>query len=155
MAFQSSRFIYGFLLAMTLLLSSMLSIGAEPNTDLVQFKDNWVKASYPGQTIGAAYLSMTSHQDLTLTHVSADITPAVEIHDMKMRDGIMRMRHMTTLALPKDTTVTLAPGGLHLMLFDLKAPLVAGQVVNFELCFADKAGKITIVPLRSVVKSPE
>lgn len=122
------------------------------NSALVTISEHWVRATHPGQSVGAAYMTMHSQQDLTLTHVSANITETVEIHDMKMEKGIMKMRHLDALPINASTPVTLAPGGLHLMLFDLNKPLTAGESINFELCFKDKKGEITIVPLRTTVK---
>jgi periplasmic copper chaperone A len=53
------------------------------------------------------------------------------------------MRSMEELPVPAGTPVTLAPGGLHLMLFELPTPFKASEQVKFRLCFKDKQGKIT------------
>ncbi len=127
-----------------------------PNDPLVEIQSHWVRPTLPGQKVGAAYMTLRGTQNLTLTHVKANITDAIEIHEMKIEEGIMKMRQLKSLALPKNKAVELAPGGMHLMLFNLKQPLQAGNKVTFELCFADSQGKITIVPLQTeVMSTPE
>jgi len=67
----------------------------------------------------------------------------VEIHSMNMDGGVMRMRRLDGVDLPSSGTVALAPGGLHMMLFGLKAPLRTGESFPLELRF-EKAGKILV-----------
>lgn len=136
-------------------MSLNINQAAAKEEPIVEISDHWVRASHPGQSVGAAYMTFKSESDLTLTHASASVTKAVEVHEMKMVNNIMKMRQLESLKLPKGTAVSLKPGGLHLMLFDLAEPLKAGETVNFELCFADKDGKITIVPLTSTVKAAD
>lgn len=128
---------------------------ASAEAPLVSIENHWVRATHPGQSVAAAYMTLTGQQNLTLTHASADVAEAVEVHDMKMEDGIMKMRHIESLPISKGKPTNLAPGGFHLMLFDLKEPLKAGTAVNFELCFADEKGEITIIPLTTKVKAQD
>lgn len=120
---------------------------------LVKISNHWVRASHPGQSVGAAYMTFESRKEVKLTHVTASMTKAVEVHEMKMVNDIMKMRQLESLTLHKGEAVTLKPGGLHLMLFDLTKPLEAGEKISFELCFEDKAGDITIIPLTTTVKA--
>lgn len=99
----------------------------------IKVNDAWVRASLPGQTMSAAYMTLVSPQDATLLRAESDATKSVELHSMSMQNGVMKMRMLDKIALPANKPVQLAPGGLHLMLFDLKQPLNAGQFVNFEL----------------------
>lgn len=142
-----------FLASLLLLIGLSLQTAATEETPLVKITDHWVRATHPGQSVGAAYMTFKSQEDVTLTHVSASVTKAVEVHEMKMVNNIMKMRQLPSLHLEKDQAVSLKPGGLHLMLFDLKSPLKPGEKISFELCFEDKAGKITIIPLETSVKS--
>lgn len=109
----------------------------------VTLSDAWVRASVPGQAVGAAYLTLQSSEEVTLVYVETERAGSVEMHSMTMQNGIMKMRSMEELHLPAGKVVKLAPGGLHLMLFELPAPFKAGEKVNFRLCFKDKHGKIT------------
>lgn len=109
----------------------------------VKLTDAWVRASNPGQSVGAAYVTLSSAQDVTLVYVETERAGSVEMHSMTMQNGIMKMRSMETLPVPAGKLVKLAPGGLHLMLFELPTPFKTGEQVKFRLCFKDKQGKIT------------
>ena len=108
----------------------------------VSISDAWVRASNPGQSVGAAYLTLRSSEDVTMVYVETERAGHTEIHSMSMQNGIMKMRHLEELAIPANQTVKLGPGGFHLMLFELDSPFKAGEQVKFRLCFKDKAGKI-------------
>jgi copper(I)-binding protein len=78
-----------------------------------------------------------------LLSASTAASGSVEIHSMNMDGGVMRMRRLDGVDLPSSGTAVLAPGGLHMMLFGLKAPLRAGESFPLELRF-EKAGKILV-----------
>ena len=105
------------------------------NKELVSIQNAWVRSTNAGQSVGAAYMTLTSPQDATLLAVESDVTKNVEIHSMSMQSGVMKMRMLETLPLTAGKPYTLAPGGFHLMLFDLKKPLNVGEPVNFVLHF--------------------
>jgi len=109
----------------------------------VEISDAWVRASAPGQSVGAAYMTLTSTQDSTLVFVETPVADAAEIHSMSMDNGVMKMRMLDELPLKANTPEKLSPGGFHLMLMDLQKPLKVGETVNVRLCFKDKTGKIT------------
>lgn len=104
----------------------------------VSIKDAWVRATNPGQEVGAAYMTFLSAKDTTLISIESDATKSVEIHNMSMENGVMKMRMMDTLALVANKPYKLSPGGFHLMLFDLKKPLNIGEPVSFTLTFKNK-----------------
>ena len=108
----------------------------------VKLTDAWVRASNPGQSVGAAYVTLSSADDVTLVYAETERAGTVEMHSMTMQNGIMKMRSMEELAVPAGKPVKLAPGGLHLMLFELATPFKLGEQVKFRLCFKDKQGKI-------------
>ena len=110
-------------------------------TEPLEVSDAWVRASAPGQEIGAAYMTLTSRSDMTLSKVDSPAAGSVEIHMMSMEDGIMRMRMVDTLPLKADEAVMLEPGGYHLMLFDLKQPLKPDTTNPFKLHLQDTQGK--------------
>jgi periplasmic copper chaperone A len=121
----------------------------------VAIMDSWVRANAPGQSVGAAYMTLLSAQDSTMVKVEADIAGTVEIHSMSMDDGVMKMRMLEELPLKAGQQEKLAPGGFHLMLFDLKKPLAVGENVNFTLSFKDAAGKITKQQVTLPIKDGE
>ncbi len=101
----------------------------------------WVRATAAGQSVGAAYLTLKSNQAVTLIAVQVNIAETVEIHSMNINNGVMKMRRLETLHLPKGKIVSLAPGGFHFMLFDLKKPLKVGENASFKLTFKAENGK--------------
>ena len=64
---------------------------------------------------------------MQLVGVSTPVAGAAEVHEMKMEGDVMRMRAVAKLDLPAGQTVELKPGGYHVMLMDLKQPLVRRQ----------------------------
>ena len=119
----------------------------------VNVSQSWVRASAPGQSVGAAYMTLQSPTDTNLVKVESNAAGSVEIHSMTMKNGVMQMRMMETLPLPAGKPAKLEPGGFHLMLFDLKKPLKAGEKVKFTLHFKDKAGKASVMQVSSPVKT--
>lgn len=119
----------------------------------VSISNAWVRASVPGQSVGAAYLTFRSPQHASLVYVETERAGTVEMHSMRMENGVMKMRQIEALSIPAGQTVALAPGGLHLMLFELSAPFKAGEQVKFRLCFKDMQGHISEQFLTMPVKA--
>lgn len=117
----------------------------------INITDNWVRATAEGQDVGAAYMTITSASDTSLVKVESSASDSIEIHSMSMENGIMKMRMLEQLDLKAKTPNKLAPGGFHLMLFDLKNPLKAGETVSFSLHFKNEAGKETLVTISSPI----
>lgn len=109
----------------------------------VNITEAWVRASNPGQSVGAAYMTLISQAPVTLVFAETERAGSVEMHSMTMEKGVMKMRSLEQLEIPARKAVKLAPGGLHLMLFDLSAPFKAGEQVKFRLCFKHSNGNIT------------
>ena len=143
-------------LLVLMLVSSPFSVSAaEPVTtqDTVKLTEAWVRTTNPGQAVGAAYMTLSSAQDVTLTKVESDLTDSVEIHSMSMQNGVMKMRMLDSLPLAAGKPYKLAPGGFHLMLFDLKKPLNVGEQVNFVLHFKSKNNTEFKQNIKVMVKS--
>ncbi|OIQ99364.1 hypothetical protein GALL_186010 [mine drainage metagenome] len=122
---------------------SMINIAnaATTGSEIVSIQGAWVRPTNPGQEVGAAYMTLTSSQNVTLVSVESDVTKSVEIHNMSMQNGVMKMRMLDSLPLSAGKPYKLAPGGFHLMLFDLKKPLAIGDQVNFVLNFKTTKNK--------------
>lgn len=131
----------------------LLLIACATNAE-VSISDAWVRENAPGQKVGAAYMTLKSPQKSKLVYVEAkSAAGSVEIHSMSMTNGIMKMRMLEALPLEPNQSVTLKPGSFHLMMFDLKQPLKAGDNIEFRLCFEDENGKITDQLITLPVKS--
>src|SRR5689334_2672549 len=106
----------------------------------------WSRATPGGAKIAGGFLTIENKGAAPdrLTAVSGDVAGKVEIHEMAMNNGVMTMRPLDKgLAIEPGKTVKLAPGGLHLMLMDLKTPLKQGDKVPLTLEF-EKAGKVAL-----------
>jgi copper(I)-binding protein len=106
----------------------------------------WTRATPGGAKIGGAYLTIENKGPVPdrLIGGSADVAARVELHEMATSNGEMKMRPLDKgLAIEPGKTVKLAPGGSHLMLFDLKSPLKQGEQVPVTLEF-EKAGKVKL-----------
>jgi copper(I)-binding protein len=137
-------------IALLLLISVVnhAAFAASPDP-LVQISEAWVRETNPGQSVGAAYMTLTSPTDMQLVAIESAVSASIEMHSMVIEKGVMKMRMLEALPLLKNQAVKLAPGGLHIMLFDLKAPLTKGQTVAMTLVFQKViAGK----PLKTRLK---
>lgn len=139
----------------SLLLFSALFLQAAQAADTLQVSNAWVRATAPGQKVGAAYLTLTSRQGMTVLKVESSAAETVEIHKMSMDDGIMKMRMLETLRLEADQPFELKPGGFHLMLFNLHEPLKAGGQVNFRLHLRDDSGALHELHLTAPIKAAQ
>jgi copper(I)-binding protein len=140
----------GFLGA-AILASVLLSTMARA-ADLVTVKDPWARATVPGQKVGGVYMEIVAQENLRLTSVRSPAAETAEVHRMKMEKGMMRMRAVPSLELPAGEPVRLEPGGYHIMLFDLRRSLVAGQKLKLELTFEDTAKRRHRVPVQALVR---
>ena len=110
----------------------------------VEITDPWARAP-PGAAVnGAVYLSLTNHgADTTIIATASPTAKAASLHGHEMDGDMMRMRALEYIALGEGEAVTFAPGGLHIMLMGLKAPLKEGMVFPLALTF-EKAGTLSI-----------
>jgi copper(I)-binding protein len=106
----------------------------------------WTRATPGGAKIAGGYLRITNSGSSTDRFVGArsDATDHVEIHEMSMSDGVMKMRPLPNgLEIKPGETVELKSGGYHLMFMDLKQPLKQGDTLKSTLQF-EKAGSLDV-----------
>lgn len=115
--------------------------------DSVRIREARALATVPGQSVAAAYMTIESALPARIVSASSDSAASVQIHEMSMRDGIMRMRRVKGLDLPAGREVRLAPGGIHLMLAGLKKGLRAGETVDLSLTVAETGGAARVLRL--------
>ena len=129
------------------LASIALLVAATPAAaDDVSVKQAWSRATPKGAQVASGYLTIENRGASADKLISA-ATPAatkIEIHEMTTHDGIMMMRPIEGgLTIPPGASVTLAPGGSHLMFIGLSAPFGEGERIPAALMF-EKAGKIDV-----------
>ena len=133
------------------LLTASLSLTALADT--VKISDPWARATAPGAPAGGAFMSLTADADMTLIAAESRASKVVELHTMKMENGVMIMRAVPQIDLPKGQTVSLKPGGLHVMLIGLHAPLKAGEKVDMTLRVKDSQGKEQRIPVTAEIRT--
>jgi copper(I)-binding protein len=117
----------------------------EPGKGGLVVSNAWSRPTPAGMGMGVGYFTVTNRGSRTdtLIHASTPAAAGVEFHESLLVDGMARMRPREAIPVPAGGTVQLQPGGLHLMLVGLKAPLAAGSKVPLTLTFRG-AGTIQV-----------
>lgn len=119
----------------------------------INVEQPWARATPAGAATGAVYMTLANKSDTAdrLTTVSSDVASKVQIHEMAVVNGIMKMHQLADgLVIPARESVTLKPGSYHVMLIGLKKRLIAGQTLPLTLTFA-KAGTMSLtIPIQPV-----
>lgn len=134
---------------LTLLAAGLFSTSALAQ---VTVTDPWVRATVPSQKSAGAYLAVQSAANARLVGVSTPVAGRAELHEMAMENNTMRMRQVDGIDLPAGTPVKLASGGYHVMFFDLKRQLKAGETVPLTLVVQDAAKKRSSVTVEVQVR---
>lgn len=136
-------------LAAALALTAPLWAHAEPLT----VSGAWVREGPPTTAVLAAYMRIDNPgtQDRTLIGASSAQFETVEIHRTEIVDGVARMIQQDRLTVPAGGSVSLEPGGLHLMLIQSRQPLTQGDVVDIRLRLEDG----TEMPVGAEVRKAE
>ena len=135
-------------IALTVL--SFTALAAQAQTTV---KDPWVRGTVAQQKATGAFMQLQSAQGGKLLSASSSVAGVVEIHEMVMEGTTMKMRAIPGLELPAGKAVELKPGGYHVMLMDLKAPLKDGESVPLTLVVQGKDGKKETIELKAPVKA--
>lgn len=138
----------------TMLAVALLIAAASPPAwaASISVTNAWARTTVPGQKVSGAYMQIQSDADARLVSVSSPAVPRVEMHEMKMDGEVMRMRELKAIDLPKGKTVLLEPGGFHLMLMNLKKPIVAGDVIPLTL-MVESGGKQQAVEVKAEARA--
>lgn len=105
----------------------------------------WIRTPPPGSPVMAGYVTLSNagKREVRFARVESAGFGAIEIHEMRELDGLMRMRPVPSIVVQPGDTVALEPGGLHLMLFRPSVELVEGAKVELNLML-DAGGSQTI-----------
>jgi copper(I)-binding protein len=130
----------GALIGVALMLAGRVALAAD-----IVIHGAWARPTPPGVSIGALYLSIRNNgaRPDVLESLDTPLADRVEIHQSTTVAGVVQMRAQSTISLPPHSTVAISPGGLHLMLLGLKAPLVVGSIVPLNLHLRE-AGMLAI-----------
>ena len=118
----------------------------------VRVENAWVRSTVPAQKATGAFMRLVSPADASLVVAASPAAANVEIHESSMTDGVMRMRAVQRVPLRANQAFDMKPGGYHVMLMGLRAPLNAGEHVPITLTFEDASGKRSTVEVSAVVR---
>ena len=142
---RKNQIIFLLLASLSLLLLAACSSG--PAGPQIKIEDAWARSSPLAAGNGSVYLTIENggNEADALIGVSAAVSEAAEIHEMMMEGDVMKMRPVAgqRLEIPAGGKVELKPGGLHIMLLELKEKLEIGQTVELTLKF-EKTGEQTV-----------
>lgn len=133
-------------LALSLILAFVAdAVGEEARVGDLVIAESWARASASPTTPGVAYLTVVNHGAASdsLVAVESPVAERAELHTNLKEDGVMKMRSVTAIDIAPGAPVVLAPGGLHIMLYDLKQPLAEGDHFPLTLTF-ERSGSVTI-----------
>ena len=102
----------------------------------------WARATAPTAQVGGAFLTVTATTPDRLLSVASPIAGHAELHRTVEENGIMKMLPVEALQVTAGTPIEMKPGGLHIMLVQLRQPLKTGDTFPLTLTF-EKAGPIT------------
>lgn len=116
----------------------------------IEFGDAWVRAMPPFQPNSAAYMTITNHRSTAIAVVSArsSVSQRTELHETREVEGLMRMQKLEGLAIAPGERAELAPGGTHLMLFNLAFRPVPGDDITLCLTLASEEEVCTSAGVR-------
>lgn len=105
----------------------------------VQVDNAWIKLAPPAATTNAAYMQISNPelQTQTIVGISADCCAMVMLHRMQYDGDKVSMAHLDQLAIPAQSSVQLAPGGMHIMLMQAHEKLLLNHQVAITLKFSD------------------
>ena len=123
---------------------------AEPPLERLAVRNGWARMADSGATSGA-YLELVNRDTVPVSVIgmSTDVATAAEVHETMQHDGMAHMMPRTVLVIPAGGTVSMAPGGLHVMLVGLRRGLTAGDSVALDVHFSDSTHIHVVVPVRT------
>ena len=123
-----------------LLLSTGVPAGAADN---VSVQDPYVRLAPPSAPATGAFMVIRNAGDKDVRVVKADnpVSKATELHTYVNEGGVMKMRPIPAIEIKAKGEAVLKPGGLHVMMIDLKVPMKEGDTVPITLTFDDGSSK--------------
>jgi copper(I)-binding protein len=106
-----------------------------------QVSDAWVRATVAGQHSTGAFMTLQADSDSKLLSVQSPVANTVQIHQSSMKDDVMSMSQVESVALPAGKPVSFDPHGYHIMLMDLTAQVKEGGKVPLTLTVENAKGE--------------
>ncbi len=141
---------------LVLTLAAVPAAAADYDIGSIHISQPWARATPKGAAAGAGYMTITNKGTTPdrLSCVSDDASKECQIHSMTMENGVMKMRPVEGgLEIKPGETVTLKPGGYHVMFVDLSHPLDEGKTITAKLKF-EKAGTVDVAYPIAAIGAP-
>jgi len=141
----------GWLFSIALMAFAASIQAQEAKVGSIKIENAYVRATAPGQPAAGAFMKIdNSGAADQLVSASSPAAGEVQLHQMSMEGNVMKMGQVKDIAVPANGSVDLKPGGYHIMLMNIKAPLKVGETVPVKLKFA-KAGEVEVkLPVNAV-----
>ena len=130
----------------------VLAVSSLDVSAAVTATDAWVRGTVPAQSSTGAFVTLQASEDSKVVAISTPAAKTVEIHSSAMKDGMMHMHAVESVALPAGKRIEFKPGGYHVMLMDLAKPLVAGDKVPLTFTVEDSRGKRSTFEVKAEVR---
>lgn len=127
-----------------------LAWGAQAQS--IEVKDAWVRGTVPAQKGTGAFMEITAKSAVRLVGAASAVAGTVEIHNMTMTNGVMKMFQVEGIDVPAGKTIKLAPGGYHVMIMGLKQQMKPGDKVPLDLLIETADKKRETVSLQVEVR---
>ena len=118
----------------------------------IEVHQPWVRPTSQGEN-AAVYLTLHNHasESYELTGASSNVADVVEIHESRLENDVMQMNMLSSLPIAADEEINFAPGGLHIMLVNIKQELVLGEHIGIILHFKNHEDIVVEVHVEDVV----
>jgi len=135
-----------------LLFAGLLLLSTQVFANLLTVEDAYVRATPPNSKNSAAFMVIknTSKKEVKLIATGSDIADRVELHTHLHVDGMMKMRQVDNVIIKAESSVSLQPGGYHVMFLNVKQPLKEGQSIALLLYFNNGEQIKINVPIKKI-----
>ncbi|MBC7386254.1 MAG: copper chaperone PCu(A)C [Cryobacterium sp.] len=146
------RFLLSALIVSTL--SALPGFGSEPsspkNSDTITLKEGYVRAVPASSENSAAYFTIlnSGKKSVTLLKADSSLARAVELHEHRHENGMMKMVQVPSIEVPAGESVELEPMGLHIMMIGLKKPFFSAKEIVLKLSFSDGKSRTVRLPVK-------
>jgi len=130
------------------LLGLALQVSAQTQVD-----DAWVRATVAGQQATGAFMTLTASTDSKLLEVQSPAAKIVQVHQSTMKNDVMSMQPVTSVALPAGKAVSFDPHGYHVMLIDLVTQVKEGDSVPLTLIVENAKGEKESIEVKAPVRA--
>jgi len=120
-----------------------------------QVNNAWVRATVAGQPSSGAFMTLQADTDSKLISVQSPVAKLVQIHQSSMKDDVMSMQQVESVALPAGKPVSFDPHGYHIMLMDLTAQIKEGDTVPLTLTVENAKGEKETIKVEAQARSLE